>query len=136
MYICDTIHFVSVTKDFNHTSICQKVTVFMLYVADPARCHEGVSGLHEQPYENCSLGRQHGALNRRQSPSKAVDYGHGGGRHTAAALPTPHPAGTKHTHSAVHSNFFWDTKYTYFNYTVEINPHIYLLFKSTVKFVY
>lgn len=67
-------------------------------VADPARCHEGVPSLHEQPDENGSLGGQHRALHGRQSPSEAGGHGDGGGGVTAAALPSPHPTGEGHQH--------------------------------------
>ena len=88
----------------------QKVTDFFClywYTADPAWCHEGVPSLHEQPDENRSVGWQHRALNGRQSPSKAVGHGHGGGGHTAAALPSTHPAGRGQTQTRwMYSNLF------------------------------
>lgn len=61
--------------------------------ADPARRHEGVPGLHEQPDENDAPGRQHRALDRWQGPPEVVTHGHGCGGHAAAPLPTAYPAG-------------------------------------------
>uniref|UniRef100_A0A8C5CEQ4 SEC24 homolog D, COPII coat complex component n=1 Tax=Gadus morhua TaxID=8049 RepID=A0A8C5CEQ4_GADMO len=64
---------------------------FFAKTADPARDHEGVPGVHEQPDEDGPPGGQHGAVHGRPRPSAAGRHGHGRGGHPAAAVPPPHP---------------------------------------------
>ena len=64
-----------------------------LLPADPARDHEGVPGVHEQPDEDGPPGGQHGAVHGRPRPPAAGRHGHGRGGHPAAAVPPPHPTG-------------------------------------------
>lgn len=62
--------------------------------ADPARRHEGVSGLREQPDENGAAGGQRRPVHGRARPPAAGADGDGGGGDAAAAVPAARPTGT------------------------------------------